>query len=195
MTTLPNIGKPATNALKSVGITTLEQVSTLKKTTLLKMHGVGPKAISILEKALTDHHLTFQEQSVNDHLPQTEFAVICSLNCDNAPKRRMIRDYLLAAASGNQSLLESLLSDSFRWIVPGEPPLEDKAAFIKAVLKEKKELSTLEIQSILTHGKEGSAHGILTTKTGNKIYFSDIIRFKSNQKDAPISEITSFVIQ
>lgn len=195
MTTLPNIGKPATNALKSVGITTLEQVSTLKKTTLLKMHGVGPKAISILEKALTGHHLTFQEQSVNDHLPQTEFAVICSLNCDNAPKRRMIRDYLLAAASGNQSLLESLLSDSFRWIVPGEPPLEDKAAFIKAVLKEKKELSTLEIQSILTHGKEGSAHGILTTKTGNKVYFSDIIRFKSNQKDAPISEITSFVIQ
>ncbi|ALS02752.1 DNA-binding protein [Enterococcus silesiacus] len=195
MTKIPNIGKPATNALNSIGVTTLEQVSNLEKTTLRKMHGVGPKAISILEQSLTDHNLFFQDHSSSNVRPKTDFAVICSLNCDNAPKRRLIRDYLLAAASGNQPLLESVLSDSLRWIIPGKSPLEGKEAFIAAVVKEQTELSTLEIQSILTHGKEGSAHGILTTKTGEKIYFSDIIRFKSNQKDAPISEITSFVIQ
>ncbi|EOL44576.1 hypothetical protein [Enterococcus caccae] len=123
MTTLPNIGKPATNALESIGITTLEQVRLLDKATLLKIHGVGPKAVTILEKALTDHNWTFFK---NDSAPKTDFAVICLLSCDNAPKRRMIRDYLIAAASGNQSLLNSLLTDSFRWIIPGKESITGK---------------------------------------------------------------------
>lgn len=195
MTKLPNIGKPAENTLKTIGFTTIEQVSTLDKATLSKMHGVGPKAIKILEQALADHNLTFQNRFDNDEIPNTEFAVICSLNCDNAPKRRMIRDYLIAAASGNQQLLETILSDPFRWIIPGKRPVEDREVFIDTILQKQKNLSTLEIQSILTHGKEGSAHGILTTKNGDKIYFSDIIQFKNNQKDAPIVEVTSFVIQ
>lgn len=195
MTQLPSIGKPAKHALKAIGITTLEQVSTLDKASLLKIHGVGPKALTILEKALKDQNLAFQLPSSDDTVPQTDFAVIGSLNCDNAPKRKIIRDYLIAAASGNLPLLNTILSDSFYWIVPGKQPLEGKDLFIKMIRKEQKELSTLEIKSILTHGKEGSAHGVLTTKTGDKVYFSDIIRFKNHQKNAPISEITSFIIQ
>lgn len=195
MTQLPSIGKPAKHALEAIGITTLEQVSTLDTVSLLKIHGVDYKALTILEKALKDQNLAFQLPSSDDTVPQTDFAVIGSLNCDNAPKRKIIRDYLIAAASGNLPLLNTILSDSFYWIVPGKKPLEGKDLFIKMILKEQKELSTLEIKSILTHGKEGAAHGILTTKTGDKVYFSTIFRFKNHQKNAPISEITSFIIQ
>ncbi|OJG72269.1 hypothetical protein RV12_GL000975 [Enterococcus quebecensis] len=192
---LPSIGKPATNALKSNGYTTLEQVRTLDKATLLKMHGVGPKAITILEKALAEHNWTFQDSSLNKTMLESDFEVICSLNCDNAPKRRLIRDYLIALASGNQQFINSILADSFRLIIPGRNTLNGKEMFIRTILKEQKEIRTLHIQSILTHGKEGSTHGIITTKTGNIIYFSAIIRFVSNQKEAPISEVTAFMIQ
>ncbi|MDA9472466.1 helix-hairpin-helix domain-containing protein [Enterococcus sp. 5H] len=194
MTTLPNIGKPAANALSSIGITTLEQVSTLDKTALSKIHGVGPKAIAILEKALAEQQLTFQSNQSNTLLPKTDFAIICPFKCDNAPKRRIIRDYLIASASANQSALETLISDSLEWIVSGDCQTIDKATFLTLICENRQDISSLEIHSILTHRKEGSAHGTITTKKGDKIYFSDIFRFTTNPKDPKINQITSFII-
>ena len=46
------IGRPATQALVSAGITTLAQVAELTDAELLAMHGVGPKAVRILGEAL-----------------------------------------------------------------------------------------------------------------------------------------------
>lgn len=193
MTTLPNIGKPATHALASIGVTTLEQVRTINKKTLLKIHGIGPKAIKIIEEALLKNDWTFDSTPLAHSTIKTDFAVIGSLNCDNAPKKRMIRDYLIASTAVNQSILESLLSESLKWIVPGELQIDGRTHFIQELLNHQEQISSLEILSIITHGKNGSAHGIMTTKKGGKIYFSDIFRFSSHQKDARITQITSFV--
>ena len=54
MTALPRIGAPATRALASIGIDTLEQVAGLSTAELLALHGFGPRAIGILTDALTD---------------------------------------------------------------------------------------------------------------------------------------------
>ena len=51
-TPLPKIGAPATNALAGAGITTLEQVAKLSEPELLALHGVGPKAVRLLQEAL-----------------------------------------------------------------------------------------------------------------------------------------------
>ncbi|MEV8375408.1 hypothetical protein AB0P21_21920 [Kribbella sp. NPDC056861] len=56
---LPPIGRPANSALLLAGITTLAQVATLTRADLLAMHGVGPRAVRILEAALQDHGLAF----------------------------------------------------------------------------------------------------------------------------------------
>lgn len=47
------IGKPATQALISAGITTLTQVAELTEAELLAMHGVGPKAVRVLGEVLS----------------------------------------------------------------------------------------------------------------------------------------------
>jgi hypothetical protein len=47
------IGRPATQALVSAGITTLAQVAELTEAELLAMHGVGPKAVRSLGEALS----------------------------------------------------------------------------------------------------------------------------------------------
>jgi hypothetical protein len=49
---LPNIGKPALRALNAIGIRTLAQVARRSEAELAALHGVGPKAIGILKKAL-----------------------------------------------------------------------------------------------------------------------------------------------
>lgn len=46
------IGRPATQALISVGITNLDQLTTLTEAELKAMHGVGPKGIRVLTLAL-----------------------------------------------------------------------------------------------------------------------------------------------
>lgn len=49
----PNaIGRPANAALVANGITTLDQVAAMTKQQLLAIHGVGPKAVRILEAEL-----------------------------------------------------------------------------------------------------------------------------------------------
>lgn len=57
---LPNeIGKTAARELSLNGITSLEQVARHSRDELLAIHGVGPKAIRILEGALATRGLSY----------------------------------------------------------------------------------------------------------------------------------------
>lgn len=56
---LPKIGEPARRALAAVGIYRLEQVAGMTEAELLRLHGVGPKAIRILREALVARGLAF----------------------------------------------------------------------------------------------------------------------------------------
>ena len=49
---LPRIGAPATRALAAAGITRLSQLTEHRAADLLKLHAVGPRAITILRQAL-----------------------------------------------------------------------------------------------------------------------------------------------
>lgn len=51
---LPSIGNPARNALADLGVTTLGQVEAMTAGELLALHGIGPKAVRILEETLTE---------------------------------------------------------------------------------------------------------------------------------------------
>jgi predicted flap endonuclease-1-like 5' DNA nuclease len=53
------IGSPAHRALAAAGITRLEQFTTISEEELLKLHGVGPKAIRIIKESLRENGLAF----------------------------------------------------------------------------------------------------------------------------------------
>lgn len=54
---LPRIGAPATRALAAVGITELRELDGHTRDELLALHGMGPKAMRLIEEALTEHGL------------------------------------------------------------------------------------------------------------------------------------------
>jgi predicted flap endonuclease-1-like 5' DNA nuclease len=56
--TLPKIGAPATRALASAGYTSLRQLAGVSRSELDKLHGMGPKALGILQAALAEHGLS-----------------------------------------------------------------------------------------------------------------------------------------
>jgi hypothetical protein len=48
------IGAPATRALTAAGLTRLEHLDGMSRRELLALHGVGPKAVRILDEALAE---------------------------------------------------------------------------------------------------------------------------------------------
>ena len=58
---LPGLAKPAIRALTSVGLIQLEQFSSLTEAEVLKLHGMGPKAMGVIRNALAEKGLTFKK--------------------------------------------------------------------------------------------------------------------------------------
>lgn len=57
------VGKVAIRELKRAGYTRLEQFAGVSETELLKLHGVGPKALAVLREALAERGLAFASSS------------------------------------------------------------------------------------------------------------------------------------
>lgn len=55
---LPKVGAPATRALEAAGYTSLKDLAGVSRGHLADLHGVGPKAIRIIQAALEEHDLT-----------------------------------------------------------------------------------------------------------------------------------------
>ena len=62
---LPKIGKPATRALTIAGYIKLEQLTKVTESEILKLHGIGPKAVRILKESLNEKGLSFANK--NEH--------------------------------------------------------------------------------------------------------------------------------
>jgi hypothetical protein len=52
------IGAPATRALSAAGYTELEQLAGVPRSDLERLHGVGPRALGIIQKELEDRGLS-----------------------------------------------------------------------------------------------------------------------------------------
>lgn len=58
---LPRIGAPASRGLGEAGFTALRQLAGVPRGDLAQLHGVGPKALDMIEAALNEHGLGLKE--------------------------------------------------------------------------------------------------------------------------------------
>ena len=58
---LPKLGAPARRALIGAGYTRLEDLTKPKESEILRLHGMGPKAMRILHDALNERGLSFRD--------------------------------------------------------------------------------------------------------------------------------------
>ena len=56
-----HVGRPALRALTAAGVTSLQDVSRLRTSDLLQLHGVGPRALSLLRDALAEQGLPLRD--------------------------------------------------------------------------------------------------------------------------------------
>lgn len=55
---LPKIGAPATRALQQAGYRRLRDLAGVSRADLLRLHGVGPRAVRIVQEELEAHGLS-----------------------------------------------------------------------------------------------------------------------------------------
>ncbi|MEU8265094.1 helix-hairpin-helix domain-containing protein [Micromonospora sp. NPDC048999] len=55
---LPKIGAPATRALNNAGYTALRDLEGVPRAELAKLHGMGPKALELIQSELEQHNLS-----------------------------------------------------------------------------------------------------------------------------------------
>ncbi len=59
----PEIGAPAQRTLVNAGYTHLEELANVSETDLLKLHGMGPKAVGLLREAFEELGLSFPHRA------------------------------------------------------------------------------------------------------------------------------------
>jgi DNA-directed RNA polymerase alpha subunit len=62
----PKLGNPARRALAAAGYTRLDQLATVSEADLKKLHGVGPKALDQIRRALAAKGQTSIADPAND---------------------------------------------------------------------------------------------------------------------------------
>ncbi|WP_431976883.1 DNA-binding protein [Micromonospora haikouensis] len=55
---LPRVGAPATRALTNAGYATLRDLAGVPRAELARLHGMGPKALGIIQHSLEEHNLS-----------------------------------------------------------------------------------------------------------------------------------------
>ncbi len=71
-------------ALAAAGITSLKQVSLWRKEDLAELHGMGPKALGILKKALEENGLAFKSGKAKTKVPNSKAAKPKAVNSKTA---------------------------------------------------------------------------------------------------------------
>jgi hypothetical protein len=59
---LPKLPAPARRALLGAGYTRLEQLTEVSESEVIRLHGMGPKAMRVLRDALQERGLTFRDR-------------------------------------------------------------------------------------------------------------------------------------
>ena len=112
-------------------------------------------------------------------------------DCDNAPKRRLIRDFILGFYQGNWKVIEGLFEEKFEWTIVGKSQLTDLHA-LKKHGADGKAITELTVHEILSHGKFGACHGHIHMEQ-QLMHFAFFFEFKSAGKST-ISKITEYSI-
>lgn len=110
-------------------------------------------------------------------------------------RKILLRKINEAFAKNNSAFIIENISDDIEWTVHGDFMIKGKEAFTKKLQNMvSDEEFQLEIDNIITHGKEASVNGTMKSPNKEVYAFCDIYSF-SGFKKARIRKITSYVIK
>lgn len=115
-------------------------------------------------------------------------------DCDNAPRKALMRDFISAFAHADIDGILAPMSDDIVWNLVGDSVIEGKEN-VRALLEAMKGEGTsdLVIESIITHGREAAINGVIRSNSGQAHAFCDVVQFTSAES-MKIKTMTSYSI-
>ncbi|MGO3148018.1 MAG: hypothetical protein ACTIJ6_10110 [Leucobacter sp.] len=109
-------------------------------------------------------------------------------DCGNSPRMDIISQASVEWAAGNTELLQSRLTDEFRWVLVGSNGGEDNV-----IPQLPGDAESIEIHTTINHGKAAACEGFM--RIGNtRVDFCHIFYFTGAAKSAKIAEVRTFLI-
>ena len=118
--------------------------------------------------------------------------IILPNDCENAPKRRIIKNFIVSLYQKHWCELAVMLDEKFLLIPVGHSTiteLEELKKFYSLI----ENIETLNIVDILSHGKFGACQGKLHFKNNSNMYFAYFFEFKS-AATSTITQLTAYLI-
>lgn len=112
-------------------------------------------------------------------------------DCDNAPKRRIIRDFIVAIYKKEWEEINEVLEEKFEYKIISNKTIKVKEDLIRYLDKDIT-IIELKIDEVLSHGKLGACNGVLKSKKG-EINFAYFFEFISAGKNS-IKTISEYLI-
>jgi hypothetical protein len=125
--------------------------------------------------------------------------VVVSEDCGNSPKNLLLRDFNVAIAKGDFSVVEHTMSEDVVWNL-FEPAGQAQIRGRDNVLQEYRHNLVIvpvefSIDTIITHGNTGAVNGTIKARDKKSYVFCDIYKFSSHAKSTKIKEMTSYIIE
>lgn len=122
--------------------------------------------------------------------------IVGASDCGNAPKKQVLRDFSIALAKRDRDAALSAVADDIEWEIVGRWTIGGKADFAAALnTVADQQVVTLHLETILTHGDEGSVSSSVELGDSRRLRCCDVYKFSGHSKTAKIKRITSYWIE
>lgn len=115
-------------------------------------------------------------------------------DCGNAPRKMVIRDFLVALYRQDEHDVAAALRDDVGWEMIGFTVLNGFDE-VREWLRRQPPVAELHIATVLTHGTDCAADGWVVHRDGTTTNFSHVMFFTGHTKTAKIKQLRSYLIQ
>lgn len=116
-------------------------------------------------------------------------------NCGNSPKNEMLKEFCIALFENDAQFISDHLDLGITWEIVGRKSIFGLKNFLAHLESSPKtRASSVTIERIISHGKEGAIEGRFNLETREAFQFSDFIEF-TGAAGKKIKSITSYVIE
>lgn len=131
----------------------------------------------------------------NNESNNQEIKITSPNDCGNAPKKRVLKEFIIAFAKNDIGFITESLSENVTWNLINECIIQGRDHVVKEVEnKLTRKIVELEIHKIITHGYTAAANGSVKLEDNSFYSFCNVYAFVSAGKNT-IKEITSYVIK
>ena len=115
-------------------------------------------------------------------------------HCGNAPRKVVIRDFLIALYQRGIPQLREALKEDVDWDIIGSAQLQgidDVSSWVET----QPGATAVHLHTVITHGTDCAADGRVTYTDGTEIAFNHVFIFAGHAKTAKIKTIRSYLVQ